>query len=66
MNKIGNIFGGFLRSGCVVLVRKKANSAAAKSLDQKYDFEPATGNKFFCLNMFLLHLKILNQPLDPQ
>jgi hypothetical protein len=38
----------------------------AESLDQKYDFEPAIGHTIFYLNMFLLYVKILNQPLNPQ
>jgi hypothetical protein len=38
----------------------------AESLDQKYYFELATSHKFFGLNMILLYLKILNQPLNPQ
>jgi hypothetical protein len=38
----------------------------AESLDQIHDFEPATGHKFFSFIMILLHLKILNQSLNPQ
>jgi hypothetical protein len=38
----------------------------AESLDQKYDFEPATGKKIYGLNMILLHLKIQIQSLNPQ
>jgi hypothetical protein len=36
-----------------------------ETLDQKSDFEPATGHKFLCLNMILLYLKIMNQSLNP-
>jgi hypothetical protein len=37
-----------------------------ESLDRKYDFEPATDHKFSKLNMILQHIKILNQPFNPQ
>jgi hypothetical protein len=36
----------------------------AESLGRKYDFEPATGHKFFNLNMILLYLKSLNSLLS--
>jgi hypothetical protein len=36
-----------------------------ESLDQKYDFELATGHKFFCLNIIQLYLKILNRTFNP-
>jgi hypothetical protein len=29
-----------------------------ESVEQKYDFEPATGHTFFCLDIFLLHINI--------
>jgi hypothetical protein len=38
----------------------------AEPLDQKYDFEPETSHVLFFLNMILLYLMILNQPLNPQ
>jgi hypothetical protein len=40
--------------------------AVPESLDRKYDFVPATGHTFFCLNMILLCLKIRNQSPKPQ
>jgi hypothetical protein len=45
---------------------KNKTRPVVESLDRKYDFEPATGHIFFLLNMILLHLKIRNQPLNPQ
>jgi hypothetical protein len=42
----------------------------AESLGSKYYFEPAIGHKFFRLRLTMIllpvHLKILNQPLNPQ